>query len=210
MDSPKTQNYKDKMEEVLQRQEKTTTPSYADMNTVQQLDEQTRKALRYKDATTTRPLYADAVRTTTRIAIAKKNPDNQSRIALGTSNERLFVATPVENQPKIFEGTTNGRIFARQVEAYCRTIEGVSPYQKILIQLSYMKGPKVKDWVNKMYKEASIRVSHDINARDDPALWIWFQQTFDLGYEDTKERYEAMKALLKLRVTKGDIETYIK
>jgi hypothetical protein len=115
----------------------------------------------------------------------------------------------MKNQPKVFNGTTNGVVFARQVEAYCRTIEGVSPYQKILIQLSYMKGPKVREWVSKMYKEASIRVSHDINTPNDPALWTWFQQIFDLGHGNTMERNKAMKAILKLRMIKGDVEAYI-
>jgi hypothetical protein len=73
-----------------------------------------------------------------------------------------------------------------------------------------MKGPKVKDWVNKMYKEASIQVSHDINMRNDPALWTWFKQAFSLGYKDTVERSKAMKVLLKLRITKGDVKAYIK
>jgi hypothetical protein len=61
-----------------------------------------------------------------------------------------------------------------------------------------------------MYKEASIHVSHDINAPNDPMLWTWFQQVFDLGYGDAMERNKAMKAILKLRMTKGDVKAYIK
>jgi hypothetical protein len=63
---------------------------------------------------------------------------------------------PMKNQPKVFDGTTDEKVFAHQIETYCRAIRNVMPYQKILIQLSYMKGPRVKDWANKMYKEASM------------------------------------------------------
>jgi hypothetical protein len=73
MDSPKIQSYKSKMEEVLQEQEKKAIIlSYVDINMDQQPDEQTRRALRYRDAMTTRPSYVDAVQTVTPVATAKK------------------------------------------------------------------------------------------------------------------------------------------
>jgi hypothetical protein len=72
-----------------------------------------------------------------------------------------------------------------------------------------MKGPKVKDWVRKTYEEVKQKVKRDANAHSDPTLWTWFREIFELEYGNIIERREVLKALLKLRMSKGDVEAYI-
>jgi hypothetical protein len=72
-----------------------------------------------------------------------------------------------------------------------------------------MKGPRVKDWVKKTYDEAKMKVDKNANAHDDPALWAWFREAFELEYGNIAERRKAWEALLKLKMSKGDVEKYI-
>jgi transcription factor SPN1 len=186
MDSQKIQSYQDKMEKIFQGQKKRMLHlSYADA------------------ARKTKPSPVATTNTKKR-----KSSDDQSLIAPEAFKGQSYAFKG--KQPNVFDGTSDEKVFVRKVEAYCRAIGNVSPYKKILIQLSYMRGPKVKNWVSKIYKEASLRVSLDINTRNDPALWVWFRQVFSLKYGDTVEKGKALKTLLKLRMTKGDVETYIK
>jgi hypothetical protein len=60
-----------------------------------------------------------------------------------------------------------------------------------------------------MYDEVKTKAK-DIDARRDPALWEWFKQAFYLAKDNAVKKGEALKALLKLRMNKGDVEAYIK
>ena len=41
------------------------------------------------------------------------------------------------------------------------TLENIPDYQKVLVWLSYMKGPKVRDWAKKMQYVAGMRISQE-------------------------------------------------
>ena len=91
------------------------------------------------------------------------------------------------------------------------TLENVPDYQNVLVWLSYMKGPKVRDWAKKMQYVAGIRIGQGVwSGYNNPAILPWFKQAFELGYRQTLEERKAVKELLKLQMKKGDVETYIK
>ena len=74
-----------------------------------------------------------------------------------------------------------------------------------------MRGPKVRDWARKMQYVTGIRIGQGVwNGYNDPVILPWFKRAFELGYEQTLEERGAIKELLKLRIKKGDVETYIR
>jgi hypothetical protein len=193
------QRYKDNMDEVLLSQKRRAIPLYAN------LECQTKRALHYRNATTT---YVDAVRTPMTSSAPnmkrQKPPDDRSVIAPGAYRGQLN-----GKHPKVFDGTSDERIFVQEIESRCRAVGITTPYGKVLKQLSCMKGPRVKDWVKKMYNEVKTKVNKDVNAHNDPALWEWFKQVFYLAKSNTVKKGEALKALLKLQMSKGNVEAYI-
>ena len=78
-------------------------------------------------------------------------------------------------------------------------------FKKALIWLSYMRGPKVKDWVKKVQYIAKIKLQlKDFKGENDPAIWPWFERHFNLKYKRGDDKsVEASKALLKLQMRKS-------
>ena len=181
MDSPAL-NYKDRMKEILEKQE---------------------KRLFY-------PSYAEALRAPSPPVPTRPSLDTRTLITPEMFNPHIYTA-PKKFEPKVFDGTTSGKIFAREMQRHLDTLTNVPDYQKALIWLSYMKGPKVRDWARKMHYVAGIRIGQGVwDGYNDPAILPWFKRAFELGYGQTLEERDAIKELLKLRMKKGDVETYVK
>jgi hypothetical protein len=174
----------------LQSQRKRAIPLYANA------DGQTRRALCYRDATMT---YADAIRTPmTSSALAtntkKREPPNGWSVIV----PEAYRGQPNGKHPKVFNGILDERVFIQEIESRCRTVGITTPYGKILKHLSCMKGPRVKDWVKRVYDEVKIKVNKNVNTRNDPALREWFKQAFYLAKSNAVKKEEVLKALLKL------------
>ena len=75
-----------------------------------------------------------------------------------------------------------------------------------------MGGLEVKEWVKKVQYVVKLKLQlGDFKGEDDPAIWPWFEQHFNLKYKQGEDKNaEATKALLKLWMKKGDVEKYIK
>jgi Ty3 transposon capsid-like protein len=84
-------------------------------------------------------------------------------------------------------------------------IEMKQVYNRILMALTYIKGPRVDDW-----QEA--RLDELVNSNlvpDDEALWTNFEQKFKDAYTDSNKKRAAYDKLMTLQMKGGDIDTYI-
>ena len=68
------------------------------------------------------------------------------------------------------------------------------PYQRIFLTLSYMKGPKINDWVRLMIEQTALWVNGNannvplilpMNNQNDQDLWVWFIQAFRTTFTNT-------------------------
>ena len=83
------------------------------------------------------------------------------------------------------------------------------PYHHIMLVLSYMKGPKINDWVQSMVQQIMERIDMHVNTWEDEALWNWFQNEFGMAYTDTMKKENAMTRMLALRMQQNNLDTYI-
>ena len=75
-----------------------------------------------------------------------------------------------------------------------------------------MRGPEVKELVKKVQYIVKLKIQlGDFKGENNPAIWPWFKQHFNIEYKQGEDKNtEATKTLLKLRMKKGDVEGYIK
>ena len=132
MNSPAI-NYKDRMKIILERQE---------------------KRLFY-------PFYAEALHAPVPPIPTKPSLDTPTLIAPEMFIPHIYTV-PKKFEPKVFDGMTDGKIFAREMQWHLDTLENIPDYQKVLVWLSYMKGPKVRDWAKKMQYIAGMRIGQDV------------------------------------------------
>ena len=119
---------------------------------------------------------------------------------------------PKKFEPKVFNGTNSADVFSHDMKQHLNTLINTSNFKKALIWLSYMRGPEVKEWVKKVQYVVKLKLQlGDFKGENDPAIWPWFERHFNLKYKQGEDKNaEATKALLRLRMKKGDVEGYIK
>ena len=115
-------------------------------------------------------------------------------------------------EPKIFNGTTSADVFSCNMKQHLNTLTNTSNFKKALVWLLYMRGPEVKEWVKKVQYVVKLKLQlGDFKGENNPAIWPWFEQHFNLKYKQGEDKgTEATKALLKLWMKKGNVEGYIK
>ena len=79
------------------------------------------------------------------------------------------------------------------------------PYNRVLMALTYIKGPRVEDWQEARLEELT---STNLNP-DDKALWTNFEQKFKDTYTNSNKKRAAYDKLMTLQMKGGDIDTYI-
>jgi hypothetical protein len=123
----------------------------------------------------------------------------------------------------VFDGNrSKSEAFIQEFELYINVnIEAhviANPYRRLFLALSYMKGPKIDDWVRLIIGQVNIRVNGlpnenppvaPVNGRDDEDLWTWFVGVFRAAYTDTTKSEDALTKLLGLRMKDNDLDTYI-
>ena len=94
----------------------------------------------------------------------------------------------------------------------------INPFQRIALVLSYMKGPKVDDWVLQQGDRLTIRVQGNtlVNPMippthhdDNENLWREFVADFTRAFTDTASSEQAYAALTDLQMKGEDIDDYI-
>ena len=93
-----------------------------------------------------------------------------------------------------------------------------NPFQQVAIALSYIKGPRVNDWVAQEAKKTVDRVYrrlHDnppvppTHRTDDEVLWNDFITDFESAYADTASEEQAYADMMKLEMKGDEIDEYI-
>ena len=83
------------------------------------------------------------------------------------------------------------------------------PYNRIMMMLSYMKGPKIDDWVQ---EKATILETAVANGTADPNnehVWNTFIEEFTDAFTDTTRREQATLDLINIQMKGEDLDTYI-
>ena len=123
----------------------------------------------------------------------------------------------------VFDRSRNkSETFIQEFELYAHVNEDnhafVQPFKRIFLVLSYMKGPKVNDWVRLMREQTILRVNGapnnnppipPVNHRDDNALWDWFTVAYQNAFTDTTKSKDALTRLLAIKMQGNDLDTYI-
>jgi hypothetical protein len=108
----------------------------------------------------------------------------------------------VGKEPTVFDGNrSKSEAFIQEFELYMNVnIEAhviENPYRRLFLALSYMKGPKIDDWVRLIIGQVNVRVNGlpnknppvpPVNGRDDENLWTWFVGVFRAAFTDTTNR----------------------
>jgi hypothetical protein len=120
-------------------------------------------------------------------------------------------------EPETFDGLRhNSERFAEEFATYKDINHDhdlmANPYRRVLLALSYMRGPNVNDW--KAAQRSAL--NHKVNrtqpapiARTDEILWQDFEADFTNAFQDTTKRQKAVNNLQQLRMYKGDLDTYV-
>jgi hypothetical protein len=136
--------------------------------------------------------------------------------ASGSGGTAAATATPTANgklaglPPTVFDGDrTQSDRFLKEFKQW-RLLnrnhdEMKQPYNRVLMALTYIKGPRVEDWQEARLEELTTTTLHP----DDEALWTNFEQRFKDTYTDSNKKREAYNKLMALKMTAGDIDTYI-
>ena len=84
-----------------------------------------------------------------------------------------------------------------------------NPFQRVALALSYIKGPRVDDWVAQQMNEAATKVYNNIYLETDKQIWQEWEQVFDLTFTDTALVEQAYAELTKLEMKNDEIDEYI-
>ena len=85
-------------------------------------------------------------------------------------------------------------------------------YDRVLMALTYIRGPMVNDWVNTQENNLvtctdTIHPNHV--CEDDEVLWAKFETAFHDAWTDTSKKQNTYDQLMKLTMVGWDIDTYI-
>src|SRR6266699_3960725 len=85
------------------------------------------------------------------------------------------------------------------------------PYSRVLMAMSFMKGPKIQDWVRAQMRALDDKVDPQKRglSKSDETLWDEFQRDFVNSFTDTAMTQEAYNKLKTLKMTGDDLDTYI-
>jgi len=122
--------------------------------------------------------------------------------------------------PEMFDGTRkNADKFIREFDLWrvcnLRNEAVTNPFMRVALALSYIKGPRVDDWVFQQAKGAAVKVYGDppnvagIYADTDERLWAEFVHDFEAAFADSALAEQAYADLLSLNMKNEDIDEYI-
>src|SRR6266576_1797158 len=85
------------------------------------------------------------------------------------------------------------------------------PYLRVLMAMSFMKGPKVQDWVRAQMRALDDKVDPQKRglSEGDKTLWDEFNRDFVHSFTDTAMTQEAYNKLKTLKMNGDDLDTYI-
>ncbi len=118
--------------------------------------------------------------------------------------------------PKEFDGTrSKSETFGDDFSIYQRINRKnqvmKEPYSRVLMAMSFMKGPKVQDWVRAQMRALDDKVDPRKRglSEGDETLWDEFNRDFVNSFTDTAMTQEAYNKLKTLKMIGDDLDTYI-
>ena len=82
------------------------------------------------------------------------------------------------------------------------------PYNRVIMALTYMDGPRVNDWVRARSQWLEDQITNGV-AENDEALWNTFEQHFRSAFIDTTKKEDALTTMLALQMKGDDLDTYL-
>jgi Retrotransposon gag protein len=82
-------------------------------------------------------------------------------------------------------------------------------YNCIMMMLSYLKGPKIDDWVWEKVTLLETAVSNGMANLNDEHVWNTFIKEFTEVFTDTTRREQATLDLINIQIKGEDLDTYI-
>jgi Retrotransposon gag protein len=83
------------------------------------------------------------------------------------------------------------------------------PYNCIMMMLSYMKGPKIDNWVREKATLLETAVLNGTANPNDEHIWNTFIEEFTEAFTDTTRREQATLDLINIQMKGEDLDTYI-
>jgi Retrotransposon gag protein len=116
--------------------------------------------------------------------------------------------------PNIFDGTRDKvdsflQAFGLYRAINRRHITMREPYNRIMMMLSYMKGPKIDDWVREKATLLETAVSNGTANPNDKHMWNTFLKEFMDAFTDTTRQEQATLDLINIQMKGEDLDTYI-
>jgi Retrotransposon gag protein len=117
------------------------------------------------------------------------------------------------NAPAIFDGDqTKSEEFMGEFKQYWLlnpTHPNLSvPTQRVVWCLTFMRGPKVADWVQQKTNELEAALSGGTNPNHEK-VWTDFKKAFESAFADTGRSQSAFNQLVSLTMKGGDLDDYI-
>jgi hypothetical protein len=78
-----------------------------------------------------------------------------------------------------------------------------------MMMLSYMKGPKIDDWVREKVTLLETAVSNGTANLNDKHVWNTFIEEFTDAFMDTTRREQATLDLINIQMKGEDLDIYI-
>jgi hypothetical protein len=115
--------------------------------------------------------------------------------------------------PSLFEGDrTKSDQFLRELNILMLANRGhpalTMPLDRIGIAISYIRGPKVDDWVEYMLNKIKRALAQGVQPQHE-ALWEMFIRDFRTSYTDTTKMQSAHQELLNLQMKPGALDDYV-
>jgi Retrotransposon gag protein len=116
--------------------------------------------------------------------------------------------------PNVFDGTRDKvdsflQAFGLYRAINCWHIMMREPYNRIMMMLSYMKGPKINDWVREKATLLETAMSNGMANPNDEHVWNMFIEEFTEAFTDTTRREQATLDLINIQMKGEDLDTYI-
>jgi hypothetical protein len=116
--------------------------------------------------------------------------------------------------PPIFDGSRDkSDDFVQAFELY-RAINQLhpvmaNPYNRVMMCLSYMKGPKVNDWVRHKARTLQAAIDNRTTVATDETIWQAFEDEFVAAFTDTTRHEQVMLDLINISMKGDDLDTYM-
>ncbi|KAH9159379.1 hypothetical protein EDB89DRAFT_2083940, partial [Lactarius sanguifluus] len=190
-------------------------PIYVDLSLVEGDVETTEPPSISESINTSAPVFTSSIPITPTIAPAAT--PTAPMATPGSSSMPSSGGKLSGNAPRIFDGTRDkSKTFIREFDLYRGMNEDAkimkSPYQRIFLALSFIRGPNVDDWVDGQLTDIRAKVAGSATVAAVPktseSLWNDFATTFKSAFTNATEKQDTYQALKTHQMKGAELDTY--